>query len=158
MINRTVLVGRLTKDPELKFTSSNIAVVTFTLAVNRNFKGADGVDVDFINCVAWRKVAESTGKYTRKGSLVGVDGRIQTRNYEAQDGTKRYITEVVADNVRFLDSKPKDGASAPGATGSDSVGTEKNKFNPFDSVKEEKNEDPFDPKSGIEIGGSDLPF
>ena len=154
MINRTVLVGRLTKDPELKFTSSNIAVVTFTLAVNRNFSNSEGKEeADFIQCVAWRKTAENVGKYVRKGSLVGVDGRIQTRNYEAQDGTRRYITEVVADNVRFLDSKPQEES-----TKQETAPVEQNKFNPFDSVKEEKNEDPFDPKSGIEIGDSDLPF
>jgi single-strand DNA-binding protein len=135
MINRVVLVGRLTKDPELKFTSSNIAVVTFTLAVGRSFTSQDGKEeTDFLPIVAWRKTAENVGKYIHKGSLVGVDGRIQTRNYEAQDGTKRYITEIVADSVRFLDSKSKD----------ESVKQEvkqevkkENKFNPFDSVKTE---------------------
>jgi len=105
MINRVILVGRLTKDPELRYTSSNIAVTTFTIAVNRNFKSSDEVDVDFIQCVAWRKTAENTSKYVHKGSLVGVDGRIQVRNYEAKDGTKRYITEVVCDSVAFLESK-----------------------------------------------------
>ena len=109
MINRVVLVGRLTKDPELRYTNSNIAVATFTMAVNRNFTNADGKnEADFIPCVAWKKSAENVSKYLNKGSLVGVDGRIQTRNYEANDGTRRYITEVIADNVRFLDSKPKD--------------------------------------------------
>lgn len=158
MINRVVLVGRLTKDPELRFTSNNVAVATFTLAVNRNFTTSDGKqEADFIPCVVWRKPAENVGKYVRKGSLVGVDGRIQTRNYEAQDGTRRYITEVVCDNVRFLDTR----ATAPQQTESKSYSNdtfEQNKFNPFDSVKEEKSEDPFSSASSIEIGDDDLPF
>jgi single-strand DNA-binding protein len=112
MINRVVLVGRLTKDPELRYTNSNVGVASFTLAVNRNFVGKDEVKADFIPCVAWDigkyKQSENVAKYLNKGSLCGVDGRIQTHNYEASDGTRRYITEVIADNVRFLDSKPKD--------------------------------------------------
>lgn len=156
MINRVVLVGRLTKDPELRFTSSNIAVVTFTLAVNRNFTTQDGKsEADFIQCVAWRKTAENVGKYVRKGSLVGVDGRIQTRNYEAQDGTRRYITEVVCDNVRFLESRGEAGTER--REFSDDNSFEQNRFNPFDSVKEE-NEDPFSSASSIEIGDDELPF
>ena len=157
MINRVVLVGRLTKDPELRFTSSNIAVVTFTLAVNRNFTSQDGKsEADFIQCVAWRKTAENVGKYVRKGSLVGVDGRIQTRNYEAKDGTRRYITEVVAENVRFLDSRGESQQSESKLSSKEPF--EQNKFNPFDSVKEDKNEDPFSSASSIEIGDDDLPF
>ncbi len=157
MINRVVLVGRLTRDPELKFTSTNIAVVTFTLAVNRNFTSQDGKsEADFIQCVAWRKTAENVGKYVRKGSLVGVDGRIQTRNYEAQDGTRRYITEVVAESVRFLDSKSDSQRSESKSYSNES--SQQNKFNPFDSVKEDKNEDPFSSASSIEIGDDDLPF
>ena len=100
MINRVILVGRLTKDPELRYTNTNIAVTTFTLAVNRFVKD----EVDFIQCVAWKKNAENTSKYVHKGSLVGVDGRIQTRNYE-KDGRTIYITEVICDNVAFLESK-----------------------------------------------------
>ena len=157
MINRVVLVGRLTKDPELRFTSSNIAVVSFTLAVNRSFTTQDGKnEADFIQCVAWRKTAENVGKYVRKGSLVGVDGRIQTRNYEAQDGTRRYITEVVADNVRFLESRGDAQQSDTGQYSNDNS-FEQNKFNPFDSVKED-NEDPFSSASSIEIGDDELPF
>ncbi len=156
MINRVVLVGRLTKDPELRYTSSNIAVVTFTLAVNRNFTTQDGRnEADFIQCVAWRKTAENVGKYVRKGSLVGVDGRIQTRNYEAQDGTRRYITEVVCDTVRFLETR---GESQTGqSTFSERTAPEENKYNPFDSIKED-NEDPFSSASTIEIGDDELPF
>jgi single-strand DNA-binding protein len=155
MINRVVLVGRLTKDPELRFTASNIAVVTFTLAVNRNFTAQDGKnEADFIQCVAWRKTAENVGKYVRKGSLVGVDGRIQTRNYEAQDGSRRYITEVVCDTVRFLESR---GEAQTSETNYQDNSFEQNKFNPFDNVKEEK-EDPFSTASSIEIGDDELPF
>lgn len=109
MINRVVLVGRLTKDPELRYTpNTGIAVTTFTLAVNRGFTNQQGDrDADFINIVVWRNAAENCANYLRKGSLAGIDGRIQTRNYETPDGQKRYVTEVVAENVRFLDSKPK---------------------------------------------------
>ena len=105
MINRVILVGRITKDPELKTTQSNISFVNFTLAVNRPFASQDREhDVDFIQCIAWRKQAENMAQYLHKGSLIGVEGRIQTRTYEADNGT-RYITEVVADNVQFLESK-----------------------------------------------------
>lgn len=105
-MNRTVLIGRLTRDPELKYTSNNTAVATFTLAVNRPFQGQDGVQqADFINIVVWRKLAENIKKYITQGSQIAVEGRIQTRNYDGEDGKKRYITEVVADNVHFLDTK-----------------------------------------------------
>lgn len=114
MINRVVLVGRLVKDPELRYTpNTGIAVTTFTLAVNRPFTNQQGdKDADFINIVVWRKAAENCANYLRKGSLAGIDGRIQTRNYETPDGQKRYVTEVVAENVRFLDSKKKDNAES----------------------------------------------
>ena len=92
MINNVTLVGRLTKDPELKYTPSNVAVATFTLAVNRNFKGANGErEADFINCMMWRKQAELFAEWCKKGNLVGVTGRIQTRNYENQEGRRVYL-------------------------------------------------------------------
>jgi len=104
-INRTILVGRITKDIELKSTQSNISFVNFTLAVNRQFTSQNGEqEVDFIQCIAWRKQAENMAQYLHKGSLIGVEGRIQTRTYEVDNGT-RYITEVVCDNVQFLESK-----------------------------------------------------
>ncbi len=150
MINRVVLVGRLTKDPELRYTNSNIAVGTFTVAVNRNFTSADGKrEADFIPCVVWRKQAENVGKYLHKGSLVGIDGRIQTRNYEANDGTRRYITEVVCDNVKFLDTKESAGQNSFAS---------KNDYQPSAQFKEEKEEDPFFASSNIEIDDDDLPF
>ena len=106
MINRTVLVGRLTRDPELRYTGSGAAVATFTVAVNRTFTNSQGErEADFINCVMWRKAAENFCNFTRKGSLVGIDGRIQTRSYENQQGTRVYVTEVVAENFSLLESK-----------------------------------------------------
>lgn len=114
MINRSVLVGRLTKDPELKYTPNGVAVAKFTLAVARQFSNQQGErDTDFINCVVWRKQAENTANYLKKGSLAGVEGRIETRHYDGQDGKRVYVTEVVADSVQFLEPK-KDGQQPDG--------------------------------------------
>lgn len=106
MINRVVMVGRLTKDPELKYTPSGIAVTRFTLAVNRNFTNQQGQrEADFVNCVTWRKQAENVVNYLRKGSLAGVDGRIQTGSFDGKDGNRVFTTEVVAESVQFLEPK-----------------------------------------------------
>lgn len=106
MINRTVLVGRLTNDPELRYTGSGVAVATFTVAVNRQFTNSQGErEADFIRCQMWRKAAENFCNFTHKGSLVGIDGRIQTRSYDNQQGTRVYVTEVIADNFSLLESK-----------------------------------------------------
>jgi single-strand DNA-binding protein len=106
MINNVTLVGRLTKDVELRFTPAGKGVASGTLAVNRNFKNANGEqEADFINIVIWGKPAENTANFTKKGSLIGVTGRIQTRNYEGQDGKRVYVTEVVAEQVTFLEPK-----------------------------------------------------
>lgn len=106
MINNVVLVGRMTKEAELRYTPSNIAVATFTLAVNRDFKGENGErEADFINVVLWRQAAENLANWTKKGSLVGVTGRIQTRNYDNQQGQRVYVTEVVADRFQLLESR-----------------------------------------------------
>ena len=106
MINNVTLVGRLTKDVELKYTPSNVANVSFTLAVNRTFKNANGErEADFINCVIWRKSAENFANWAKKGALIGITGRIQTRNYENQQGQRVYITEVVAENFQMLESR-----------------------------------------------------
>lgn len=106
MINNVVLVGRMTKEAELRYTPSNIAVATFTLAVNRDFKGENGErEADFINVVLWRQAAENLANWAKKGSLVGVTGRIQTRNYDNQQGQRVYVTEVVADRFQLLESK-----------------------------------------------------
>lgn len=105
-MNRTVLVGRLTKDVDLRYTPNGKAVANFTLAVNRPFKNANGEnEADFILCQVWGKTAENLANYMGKGSQVGVDGRIATRNYDNDQGQRVYVTEVVADNVQFLESK-----------------------------------------------------
>ena len=104
MLNSTVLVGRLTKDAELRYTPSNQAVATFTLAVNRNFKSQNGErEADFINCVIWRQQAENLANWAKKGALVGITGRIRTRNYENRQGQRVYATEVVAENFQLLE-------------------------------------------------------
>jgi single-strand DNA-binding protein len=113
MINKVILVGRITKDPEVKSTQSNIPVVTFTLAVNRQFTDQSGErQADFIQCVVWLKQAENLARFVKKGALLGVEGRIQTRNYEAENGT-RYVTEVVCDSVQFLESKATNADTEP---------------------------------------------
>lgn len=106
MINNVVLVGRLTKDPELRRSNSNISMVYFTVAVNRTFTDQNGQrNADFINCVVFRKQAENMARFLSKGSLIGITGRIQTRNYQGKDGNTVYVTEVVADNIQYLESK-----------------------------------------------------
>ncbi|MCO6345067.1 single-stranded DNA-binding protein [Staphylococcus epidermidis] len=106
MLNRVVLVGRLTKDPEFRTTPSGVEVSTFTLAVNRTFTNAQGErEADFINVVVFRKQAKNVNDYLSKGSLAGVDGRVQSRNYENNEGRRVFVTEVVADSVQFLDTK-----------------------------------------------------
>ena len=102
-MNQVNLIGRLTKAPELRYTQDNKAVATFTLAVNRGY--GENKQADFINIVVWEKQAENVSKYLEKGSLIGLTGRVQTRSYDATDGTKRYVTEIVANNVEFLESK-----------------------------------------------------
>lgn len=112
MINNVVLVGRLTKDAELRYTPSNVAVATFTLAVNRHFKNEAGErEADFINCVIWRQQAENLANWAKKRALIGVTGRIQTRNYENQQGQRVYVTEVVADSFQMLESKKNQAAN-----------------------------------------------
>ena len=106
MINNLTLVGRLTKDAELKYTPANQAVAQFTLAVNRTFKNANGErETDFINCVIWRQAAENFVNWVKKGALIGITGRIQTRNYENSQGQRVYITEVIAENFQMLESR-----------------------------------------------------
>ena len=105
-MNRVVLVGRLTRDPELRYTPAGVAVANFTVAVNRPYRNEQGEqEADFINCVVWRKPAENLANYMKKGNLIGIEGRIQTRSYEGKDGKTVYVTEVVAENIQFLESK-----------------------------------------------------
>ncbi|MDY4003423.1 MAG: single-stranded DNA-binding protein, partial [Ligilactobacillus saerimneri] len=106
MINRVVITGRLTRDAELRYTQSGVAVASFTVAVDRQFRTQAGErEADFINCVIWRKSAENFVNFTHKGSMVGIDGRLQTRNYENQQGQRVYVTEVVVDSFALMESR-----------------------------------------------------
>ena len=105
-MNKAILIGRLTRDPELRSTPAGRNVCQFSIAVNRTFTNANGDrEADFINCVVWDKQAENLVKYQKKGNQIAVDGRIQTRNYEDKDGKRVYVTEILANNISFLDSK-----------------------------------------------------
>ena len=116
MLNSVCLVGRMTKDAELRYTPSNQAVATFSLAVNRNFKSQNGErETDFINCVIWRQQAENLANWAKKGALIGITGRIQTRSYENQQGQRVYVTEVVANDFQLLESrKDREGGQSQG--------------------------------------------
>ncbi len=112
MINRIVLVGRLTKDPELRYTPTGVASCRFTVAVNRTFQNQQGErEADYISCQAWRKQAENLANFMKKGNLIGLEGRIQTGSYEGQDGKRVYTTAVVADSIQFLEPRNGTGGS-----------------------------------------------
>lgn len=116
-MNKAILIGNLTKDPDSRMTANGIAVCTFSIAINRKFTNQSGErQADFIPIVCWRGLAENCSKYLHKGSKVAVSGAIQTRTYEAQDGSKRYVTEVVADEVQFLDRVNQEGGSQASAS------------------------------------------
>jgi len=159
-MNKVVLIGRLTRDPELRYTGSNTPVATFSLAVNRTFTNQNGErEADFINIVVWRKQAENVKNFLSQGSQVAVEGRIQTRTYDDQNGQKRYITEVVADNVEFLGSKNSSNNTSNSGSSKDAEPT------PYDfgDMPEPKGTDvdsnPFaDFGSNIEISDDELPF
>lgn len=133
MLNRTVLVGRMTKDPEMRVTPSGVTVTTFTLAVKRTFKNANGeTEADFINIVTFRKTAENVNTFCSKGSLVSVDGRLQSRSYDNQEGRRVYVTEVVADSVQFLETKGKnENAQQQAPQQNNAAAPPQNKNNPF---------------------------
>lgn len=166
MMNRVVLVGRLTKDPDLRYTPNGVAVATFTLAVNRTFTNQQGErEADFINCVIWRRPAENVANYLKKGSLAGVDGRIQTRNYDGQDGKRVYVTEVVADSVQFLE--PRNSASSDRGGDFGGFGGNQRNQRSFDPNQNQRsnqdytrtNDDPFaNDGEPIDISDDDLPF
>ena len=121
MINNVVLVGRMTRDADLRYTPSNQAVATFTLAVNRNFKNQDGErEADFINVVIWRQQAENLANWVKKGALIGVTGRIQTRSYDNQQGQRVYVTEVVAESFQLLESRGQQSNSQDSSFGNSS--------------------------------------
>ncbi|MBU8908181.1 single-stranded DNA-binding protein [Desertibacillus haloalkaliphilus] len=145
MINRVCLVGRLTKDPELKYTPNGVAVANFVLAVNRPFSNQQGErDADFIQIVVWRKQAENAAQFLKKGNLAGVDGRIQTRSYENNEGRRVFVVEVVAESVQFLEPKGSNGQHGNNNQG---------------GLSPSGNHDPFANSGGpIDIGDADLPF
>jgi single-strand DNA-binding protein len=159
-----VLVGRLTRDPELRYTNSNIATVTFSLAVNRTFTNQQGQrEADFINVVLWRKSAETLAQYAKKGTLLGVTGRIQTRNYENQQGQRVYVTEVVADNFQLLESRQASENRMSGQSASQidpvSLNFEQNNQSSFQTKEfsNEKTTNPFG-DAVVDISDDDLPF
>ena len=160
MINRVVLVGRLTRDVEVRKTASGLSVATFTVACDRRMaRGQDGNNqqsADFISCVAWRQAADFLGSYARKGALLGVEGRIQTRNYD-RDGQKVYITEVVCDTVNLLESKSQSQSRAQNS------GYQDNSYQqpysqPKPSVNDDFVSDDFGAGIGMDISSDDLPF
>lgn len=163
MINRTVLVGRLTADPQYRVTPSGVQVATFTLAVNRTFTNQQGErEADFINCVVFRKTAENVNQYLSKGKLAGVDGRLQSRSYENNEGKKVFVTEVVCDNVHFLE--PKDSQNG---LNSYQNGTSYQKGNNYtqnnQNVQQGQNKAKYDQQNnpfnnGSNFNDDDLPF
>lgn len=125
MLNRAILIGRLTKDPELRYTPNGVAVASFTLAVDRSWLNQQGEkETDFIPIVVWRKQAENCANYIGKGSLVAVEGRIQVRTYDTKEGQRRWVTEIVADNVRFLDKRGNNNTQDFSSVGSEVEFTE----------------------------------
>lgn len=143
MINRIVLTGRLTRDLELRRTQSGTSVVSFTLAVDRNFKKEGQPEADFINCVAWNRQAEAMAQYLHRGSLIGVDGRLQTRNYENQQGQRVYITEVVVESLTFLESRQQAQPTPPEASQESSNEYYRTDTSDVDTIGIEGDELPF---------------
>ncbi|HCW3230821.1 TPA: single-stranded DNA-binding protein [Listeria monocytogenes] len=160
MMNRVVLVGRLTKDPDLRYTPAGAAVATFTLAVNRPFKNGQGEqEADFINCVVWRKPAENVANFLKKGSMAGVDGRVQTRNYEGNDGKRVYVTEIVAESVQFLE--PKQNAvegSTPNNNQNEANYSNNNKNGSYRASSSQNSDSFANEGKPIDISDDDLPF
>lgn len=154
MINRVVLVGRLTKDPVLRKTANGASVVSFTVACTRRFKQEGQPDADFINTVAWNKTADIVAQYTHKGSLVGVEGRIQTRSYDDQSGKRVYVTEVVAESVQFLESKS---AAASNAYVPDYEQGNNQGYQSDNSSSQSYSND-FTSSDTLDIASDDLPF
>ena len=170
MINRVILVGRLTRNPELKYTTNGIANLKFSLAVNRTYTGANGErQADFINCMAWRGTAENMAKFLKKGALIGIEGRMETSSYQTTDGSTRYSTYVVCDHVQFLESKKSQGQSQSSPQQEAGFQTQSTTF---DSPFSQPGTNPFVPNSVpstytpgqsqassmINIDDDDLPF
>jgi single-strand DNA-binding protein len=144
MINRVVLVGRLVRNPELRYTPEGVAVATFTLAVNRNHANKQGErEADFINCIVWRKPAENVANYLKKGNLTGVEGKIQTKSYDNNEGRRIYVTEILADNVHFLEPRANlNNNSQPNQN----------------NINQQEQQPYFNQGTPIDISDDDLPF
>ena len=142
-MNKVILIGRLTADPELRYTQSEKAFTRFTLAVSRDYKKENGdIDADFISIVAWEQLAETVHKYLKKGNKIGVEGKIQTGSYDKEDGSKGYLTDVIINHLEFLEKKPSDNKPAPEY---------------IETLSE--NEDPFqDFGDKVQLTDNDLPF
>ncbi len=168
MINRTVIVGRLVADPELRYTPNGIASCKFRVAVNRPFKNEGEQQADFISCVAWRKQAENLANFMKKGNLIGLEGRIQTGSYEGQDGKKIYTTDVVADSIQFLEPRNSTGSTqnTPNYQSSTNTGgmyqgsSQGGQYGGNTQPNYSRvDEDPFaNSKGPIEVSEDDLPF
>lgn len=158
MINRVVLVGRLTREPELRKTQSGTSVVSYTIACNRRVQTPGQPDADFISCVAWNKTADLMAQYLHKGSLIGVEGRIQTRNYDNQQGQRVYVTEVVTESVQFLESK---NASSAQSYGNNNAYAQPSAMqsNPYAQPAGNSSfNSSFDSNDTLDISSDDLPF
>ncbi|HEM4516629.1 single-stranded DNA-binding protein [Streptococcus suis] len=164
MINNVVLVGRMTRDAELRYTPSNQAVATFTLAVNRNFKNQNGErEADFINVVIWRQQAENLANWAKKGALIGVTGRIQTRSYDNQQGQRVYVTEVVAESFQLLESRTAREGQGGGCSAGNSFAGGNDYNSPYQAPAQStpnfaREESPFGASNPMDISDDDLPF
>ena len=167
MLNSVCLVGRLTRDPELKYTGNNIAVASFSLAVNRTFKDANGErETDFINCVIWRQQAENLANWAKKGALIGITGRIQTRSYENQQGQRVYVTEVVAENFQMLESRAaREGSNANQGNTQGAFGSYNSYAGPYGQQAPQqqgpnfaRDNGPYGNANPMDISSDDFPF
>ena len=164
MIINVVLVGRMTRDAELRYTPSNQAVATFTLAVNRNFKNQNGErEADFINVVIWRQQAENLANWAKKGALIGVTGRIQTRSYDNQQGQRVYVTEVVAESFQLLESRTAREGQGGGYSAGNSFAGGNDYNSPYQAPAQStpnfaREESPFGANNPMDISDDDLPF
>lgn len=160
-MNKAILIGRLARDPEMRTTMSGMNVTRFTIAVTRTYQDQNGErGADFINCVAWRKQAENIAKYCTKGTQVAVDGRIQTGSYDAQDGSKRYTTDIICDNVTFLGSKNDNNSYNNGFNNNNNYNEQSFNANQSnDMPTSDISEDPFkDFGEEVALSDDDLPF
>lgn len=160
-MNKVFLIGRLTRDPEMRTISTGAVTTTFSIAVNRNFTNSQGErTADFFNCIAWRKLAENISKYCQKGTQIAIEGRIQNRSYNAQDGTKRYVTEIICDNVTFLSSRNDSSSYVPNDYEQPNVENEVSDYGKSpDIASNDLAEDPYaNMGAEVSLSDDDLPF